>query len=381
VSRDRQAFIEWSAIVEPADEVAGALISAWGAAEALEWARHAADKPEQAARELHASMPAKNAAVALRSVATWAERLRSSDAAAHLGRASLVGARAVTRIDPDWPATLNDLGPVAPMCLWVRGSADVAAAWEHGIAVVGSRASTNYGEHVAASIASHLADAGVPVISGGAFGIDARAHRAALAADAVTIAVMAGGIDRYYPLANADILERIQLRGAVISELPPGFAPHRSRFLTRNRVIAAARATVVVEAARRSGALSTANHAADLARPLGAVPGPVTSASSGGCHALIREGKAVCVTSGEDVLELAGPLTVAPATLEGVGGIDFGDARARRAYDAIAVRGSTVEQIVQTSRMDAADTRVALGALELLDLIQSDGVKWRRRRP
>ena len=212
-------------------------------------------------------------------------------------------------------------------------------AFRRAIAIVGSRSSTAYGEHVAATLSAGVADAGWTVVSGGAYGIDARVHRAALAADGATVAVMAGGVDRLYPLGNADLLARVLETGAIVAEQPPGFPPHRSRFLTRNRIIAAAAATVVVEAAHRSGALSTAHHAAELGRPVGAVPGPVTSASSAGCHRLIRNG-AVCVTSPDDVLEMVTPLDASRPDSTGprprTRTRDFATGGERAAYDAIA---------------------------------------------
>jgi DNA processing protein len=220
-------------------------------------------------------------------------------------------------------------------------------------------------------------------VSGGAYGIDARAHRAALAADGVTVAVMAGGVDHLYPLGNAGLLERVLEDGVIVAEQPPGFPPHRSRFLTRNRIIGAAAATVVVEAAWRSGALSTANHAADLGRPVGAVPGPVTNASSSGCHRLIRNG-AVCVTSPKDVLEMVTPLDPSRAESAGsssnAGALDFATAGERAVYDAVARRGSTAREIGRSAGLTPAEVRSALGSLELAGSLHRDGDLWMRRR-
>ncbi len=307
---ERRALVSWSAIAEPADREARALVSTLGPVAALAWARAAVEDPVTAT----AALGQINSADAARLVAAagrWRLRVEAMDPEQHLKRAARVGARAITRGDPDWPQAMDALGSAAPYVLWVRGAADVDAAWACGIAVVGSRASTRYGEYVAGWIAGHAADNGWAVISGGAYGVDVRAHRAALDAGGVTVAVMAGGVDRLYPRGHVDVLEQMCEEGAVVAEVPPGYAPHRSRFLTRNRLIAAARATVVVEAAHRSGALSTAYHAADMGRPLAAVPGPATSASSAGCHRLIREGAAVLVSDPREVLELAGPLNPA----------------------------------------------------------------------
>ena len=175
------------------------------------------------------------------------------------------------------------------------------------IALVGARAATGYGEHVAMESSAGLVDRGFAIVSGGAYGIDGMAHRAALASDGTTIAFLAGGVDRFYPLGHESLLSRIAQTGAVVSELPCGAAPTKWRFLQRNRLIAAAsEATVVLEAGIRSGSLNTAGHAAALGRPLGAVPGPVTSPASAGCHRLLREFDAVCVVDADQMAELAG---------------------------------------------------------------------------
>ena len=200
---------------------------------------------------------------------------------------------------------LGDLGDHAPLALWLRG--DAAALSGAGVAIVGARASSSYGEHVATELASELAGEGWTIVSGGAYGIDGTAHRAALRAGGITVAVLAGGIDRAYPAGHAQLFDRIAASGALVSEVACGGAPTRWRFLERNRIIGAlADATVVVEAGWRSGSLNTAGHAAALGRPLGAVPGPVTSAASAGCHRLLREYDARCVTSAADVRELLG---------------------------------------------------------------------------
>ncbi len=194
------------------------------------------------------------------------------------------------------------------MCLWVRGQGELAALVERSVALVGSRAATRYGETVAADLAAGLAVHRVTTISGAAFGIDAAAHRGALTAGKPTVAVLACGADRSYPAAHGVLLDSIAEDGCVVSEVPPGAIPTRWRFLERNRIIAAlAGGTVVVEAAWRSGALNTAKHAGELNRPVGAVPGPVTSPASAGCHKLIREGH-TCITDAADLVELIAPI-------------------------------------------------------------------------
>ena len=202
-----------------------------------------------------------------------------------------------------YPANLRDLGDHAPLVLFGIGDSSVLDA-EHKVAMVGSRAATGYGEHVAMSIASELADRGEVIVSGGAYGIDGMAHRAAIAAGGQTIAFLAGGVDRFSPMGHESLLQTITQHGAVVSELPPGSAPTKWRFLQRNRLIAAlSHGTVVVEAGVRSGSLNTASHSLALGRPTMAVPGPVTSPASAGTARLIREYGATLVTSATDIAE------------------------------------------------------------------------------
>lgn len=208
-----------------------------------------------------------------------------------------------------WPRQLDDLVRtqygIVEKGLWVRGSADLPKIVQKSVAVVGSRSATTYGTSVAMDLAAELAGDGYTIVSGGAFGIDQAAHRGALANGGLTVAVLAGGVDRAYPSAHRDLLDKIAEDGLVISEQPPGTAPTRERFLARNRIIAAlTRATVVVEAAARSGAMSTVNRALALDRPVGAVPGPITSACSEGCHDLIKSGQARLITNSQDIEEM-----------------------------------------------------------------------------
>jgi DNA processing protein len=194
-----------------------------------------------------------------------------------------------------------------PLALWVRGPAILDDIVERSAAIVGARAATGYGLHVATSLGYGVAEAGCAVVSGAAYGIDAAAHRGALAAAGVTVAVLACGIDRAYPAGHARLLGSLLERGLVVSEYSPGSVPARNRFLVRNRLIAGlAAGTVVVEAGWRSGALRTASDAGLLGRPVMAVPGPVTSAMSEGSHRLLREPGTLAVTRAEEVVEAVG---------------------------------------------------------------------------
>ena len=239
-----------------------------------------------------------------RAVQRWRDRLGDVPSAVRLAAWLSSGLRLVMPGDAEWPTQLDDLGDARPLLLWVRGSADLRLTCVNSVSIVGSRAATGYGNHVAIEMAATLAERGVAVVSGGAFGIDASAHRGALAADGVTVAVLAGGLQFGYPKGHGEMFAAIAASGILISECPPEDGPTRPGFLVRNRIIAAlSRGTVVVEAALRSGALNSARHARELCRPVMAVPGPVTSEHSAGCHELIRDYGGMCVTCAGDVAE------------------------------------------------------------------------------
>jgi DNA processing protein len=266
----------------------------------------------------------------------------------------------------DWPEGVDDLGAHAPVALWARGDPARLKAPRAGIALVGARAATGYGEHVAGEISAGLVELGHPIVSGAAYGIDGMAHRAALAASGLTIAFLAGGVDRFYPAGHDELLRRIVDRGVVMSELPCGAAPTKWRFLERNRLIAAASsATVVVEAGARSGSLNTAGHAAALGRALGAVPGPVTSPASAGCHRLLREYAAVCVTDAAEVAELVDEPGAEPDSREPrdstevIRVLDAMSTRSARTPSDIAVRsGLAIATVLGTLGTLAVQTRV-----------------------
>lgn len=207
----------------------------------------------------------------------------------------------ITPEDGRWPSKLNDLSAV-PIGLVVKGSAESLQL--PSLAIVGTRNPTNYGVRVAGDFAAGFADREWAIASGGAYGIDAAAHRGALVAEGVTIAVLATGIDVNYPGGHARLFAEIAETGALVSEVMPGVRAIPARFLTRNRLIAALScATLVVEAAFRSGSLRTARDAAELMRPVMAIPGPITSPTSEGCHRLIGERSAEVVTSVADAVE------------------------------------------------------------------------------
>lgn len=290
-------------------------------------------------------------------------------------------ARVLCPGDPDWPSGLDDLA-APPYCLWARGPVDVALSCERSVAVVGARSATAYGQMVAAEISAGLSERRFTIISGAGFGIDAAAHRGALAAGAVTIAVLAGGVERPYPSSHAALIARIAEGGAVISEVAPGSAPTRTRFLARNRLIATmARGTVVVEAGLRSGSLNTARTAAEHGRLVAAVPGPVTSWTSAGCHEAIRCGLAQLVTNGAEAAELIGDYgtDLAPArrgpTLAG----DDLDEHAARVLSALPLgRGVPVARLAVSSGLSIAEVASVLARLDLRSLAEHRGQDWRK---
>jgi len=315
-------------------------------------------------------------------------RRSAADPERTLAHAADRGLRYVIPGDPEWPVQLDDLATAAPLQsrggvpigLWVRGSKrlDQVAG---SVAVVGSRSCTTYGADVAAEIAATLSASGHCVVSGAAYGIDQAGHRGALAGGGGTIAVLACGADRVYPVAHQQLVDHIGTHGAVVSEALPGWSPTQVRFLARNRLIAALTVgTVVVEAAARSGALNTANWATRLNRPVLGVPGPVTSAASEGVHHLIRSQAAVLVTSGADVLEVVGAagehLVAEPRGP--VRARDRLTMRQRQVLDAVpAVRAAPDHSIARTAGLALGDARETLARLAGLGLAEEVGGGWR----
>lgn len=249
----------------------------------------------------------------LGSVSSAAEkRAREARRDSALNLAGRVEARFIVPGDAEWPQSLDDLAAIepfreqagVPLGLWIVGAGNLADVASQSVTIEGARAATAYGETVAAEIAGDLAAAGYSIISGGAYGVDAAAHRAALASRTPTVVVLASGVDRAYPAAHSLLFDRVAATGLVVSEVAPGQHPTRNRFLARSRILAAlSQGTVLVEAAARSGALSTVRWANRLSRPTMAVPGPITSAQSYLPHRLISDGDALLVTSAADVCQ------------------------------------------------------------------------------
>jgi len=362
---DRYARVVWNSLTEPGDAAAGILTESLGAFEALARVRRG---------DIGDSILDQSEARA--ALQRWEPRMRPGTVAGLLRTARAARLRLVTPADEEWPDAVDDLGAHAPLALWVRGDPRSISAARTGVAIVGARAATSYGEHVAGEFAAELTASGIPIVSGAAFGIDAAAHRATLAGGGCTIALMAGGLERAYPQAHTELVERIAATGAVVSEVAPGFAPTKWRFLQRNRLIAAlSAATVVVEAGWRSGSLNTAHHASALGRAIGAVPGPVTSAASAGCHRLLRELEATCVTTAADVRELIGW-----GELMGLSGRDAEPRTtdATRVRDALSTRvARTTQEIARRSGLSTGEVQSHLGILHLDGVVTADAGGWR----
>ncbi|MEZ0076808.1 DNA-processing protein DprA [Planotetraspora sp. GP83] len=378
---DRLARVALMRIAEAGDPVMGRLIAWYGPRSALDQARRGTLEPEFARRETELAEASRRRLNLEQLVAGWAAR--QADPAADLAQGRRRGARLIIPGDPEWPTQLDDLGDYRPYGLWLDGEANLRFTCLRSVAIVGSRAATPYGVTVAAEFGSRLADEGWSVISGGAYGIDGAAHRGALAGGSPTVVVLACGTDVCYPRAHEDLFRAVRSQGVVISEWPPGVHPTRPRFLVRNRVIAAlSRGTVVVQAAVRSGALNTATHASTLNRQLMAVPGPITSENSEGCHVLIRQGKAVCVTSVEEVIELVGSIgaDLAPERRGPVRPRDGLDDETRRVLEAVPARGGAgPATIAVAAGVDMTTALSCLGSLTAAGFVEPVARGWRLR--
>jgi len=370
MSAEDRAWAYLSRVVEPPSRELSAYVAEVGPVEAANQIKGGRVKDERLRRLVQARREVDHSALDLEVLAR-------------------MGGRLVTPEDPDWPLlafrsfhgkpACDRPNGAAPLVLWVVGADSLTDVAERSCAVVGTRASTSYGEHQAADLAAGLADRDVAVVSGGAFGVDGVAHRATLAAEGLTVAVLAGGVDVPYPAAHTAMLRRVAEQGLLVSEYPPGVRPARHRFLTRNRLVAAlSGATVVVEAGLRSGAANTASWAEALGRPVCAVPGPVTSSASAGCHVLIRNG-AHLVTRVEEVVELvgaAGELAPEPehpvSPLDGLTGVEL------RTYDAFPPRAArTVDELAVAAGLPPTDLLGPLATLELAGLVRRQEGRWR----
>ncbi|MEU9285492.1 DNA-processing protein DprA [Streptomyces sp. NPDC048275] len=354
-------------VVEPGDEICGRWLREVGAEEVVRRLVGCGVRPPGMTDKRWAGLRAR------------AER---ADPERDLAAAQDAGARFVCPGDSEWPAQLDDLGDTRPIGLWVRGVPNLRMWALRSVAVVGARACTEYGAHVAATLGAGLAERGWVVVSGGAYGVDGAVHRGALGAGGATVAVLACGVDRPYPRGHTGLINRIAEQGLVVGELPPGDHPTPSRFILRNRVIAAlTRGTVVVEAAYRSGALVTARAAQRLGRFTMGVPGPVTSGLSAGVHELLR-GEAVLVSDAAEVAELVGGMgELAPDRRGPVLPRDLLDPGAGRVLAALPARGlAAVDEIARGARTTTDDVVGRLYELRSLGFVERHGDGWKLTR-
>jgi DNA processing protein len=277
----------------------------------------------------------------------------------------------VARGSPRYPPRLSELYD-PPARLHLRGGADPEILARPCVAVVGARSCSPYGAQVGRELGRELAAAGVVVVSGLARGIDGEAHRGALAAGGLTVAVLGCGIDRDYPLAHAELARRIAVDGLLVSEYPPGIEPAPWRFPARNRIVAGlAAATVVVEARARSGALITADFALELGRDVFAVPGEITSALSGGANDLIRQGATPLLGPG-DVLETLGIEPAPPSPPSDL------SADAGAVLGLLAAGAASLDELSRGTGLGSAEIAVALTELELAGLVGQGEGRYRR---
>lgn len=371
--RERLARAALTRVIEPGDERAGRWLRTYGAVELMR--RLTSPEEAEGADDTGDRLTGVSAA----RLAGYRRRAAGADPERDLATLAALGGRFICPGDHEWPGQLDDLGDARPVGLWLRGPADLRLWALRSVAVVGARACTPYGAHMGATLGAGLAEKGWVVVSGAAAGVDGAAHRGTLAAGGATIAVLASGVDVVYPRAHAELIGRIAQQGVLVAELPPGDHPTPSRFVQRNRVIAAlTRGTVVVEAEYRSGSLVTARNAQRLGRHTIGVPGPATSGLSAGVHELLR-GEAALVTDAAEIVELVGEMgDLAPPRRGPVLPRDLLAPATARVLDALPGHG---EASVQDIARDAATTpEEALGRLyELhsLGFVEREGGGWR----
>ncbi|MFV8129796.1 DNA-processing protein DprA [Streptomyces syringium] len=365
---ERLARAALTRLTEPGDETVGRWVRELGATALVRGLTGAGPPPKGAREERLAGCRARAALL---------------DPAGDLDAVARLGGRFLCPGDPEWPGQLDDLGDARPLGLWVRGRANVRLWALRSVAVVGARACTDYGSHVASSFGAGLAERGWVVVSGAAYGVDGAAHRGALAAGGATVAVLASGVDVPYPRGHTELIDRIAEQGLVLAELPPGGHPTRSRFVLRNRVIAAlTRGTLVVEAEYRSGSLVTARRARRLGRHTMGVPGPVTSGLSAGVHELLRE-EASLVTDADEVVELVGRIgELAPERRGPIVARDLLEPTAAGVLEALPGRGGgCLDDIARDAALSRDRTLAGLYELQALGFVERRGDLWQLAGP
>ena len=305
------------------------------------------------------------------SLECWQRRIQKVNVDKALDTLASLNGFLISSSSNNWPRGLADLGDSAPAALWAIGNKS-ALENQQTLSVVGARVASNYGLGVTQDLVQAAVSKDFVVVSGGALGIDAKAHTSALDVKGKTIAIMAGGLDRLYPPRNLDLFDQIEQTGLLISEMPPGTAPARWRFLQRNRLIAAiGQATVVIEAGFKSGSINTAGHANELERPVGAIPGPINSTRSAGCHRLIKERRAELISTPADLFELLNLRNLEAERMSfGLSGYQW------RALDGLAHFEQGVETVATNSGMSLNEAQFSLESLQKLGLVTRTSNGW-----
>jgi DNA processing protein len=365
------ASATWSLLCEPGDSMAGMLRRILGTEEALYEIRRAKSSKEIASVLPEDFFRAPAFLSTLEdSLECWKRRLATVNVNRSIDSLEALSGFLINSDSSDWPKGLIELGDSAPSAIWAMGIRSVLKN-QKTLSVVGARIASPYGLEVTRDLVQAAASKEYVVVSGGALGIDAKAHRSALDAKGETIAIMAGGLDRLYPPRNLDLFEEIKNSGLVISEMPPGTSPARWRFLQRNRLIAAlGQATVVVEAGYKSGSINTAGHANELDRPVGAIPGPINSTRSAGCHRLIKERRAELISTPGELFELLGQDTLHPSAKFGLTG------NQTRALDSFGYFEQGTERVAAISGMTMSEANFALDSLERIGLVVRTSSGW-----
>jgi DNA processing protein len=362
---DLRSRVIWHALVEPGDRIAGSLRIELGSSVALQ---KFLDNDTSSTNHLST----EELAVAYE---RWRPRYYVGMAEAIIARAKGLDIQVLLPSDSDWPTRLNDLSTFSPALLWYRGHLDSFSKLERTLGIVGSRVVSGYGQKITAQVAALAVNEGATVVSGGALGVDAVAHRASLSQSGTTVAVMAGSLDNLYPAGNWQLFDEIGSRGLLISEMVPGSKPTRWRFLQRNRLIAAlSEAVVVTEAGWRSGSINTVNHANELGRQVFAIPGPITSPTSAGCNRIIREQLAEILIDVDDLPVAIGWRGARAENLDILGSLE------KRLLDFMDKRGLDLYTLAQQSGLSIKEAKIALGGLQLAGLVeQQDAKSWKRK--
>ena len=367
----QESYALWSLLTEPGDSLAGYLRTTFGINLAIEYVSSSISAQELIKKFPEDGFRAPGFENTLQeNLDCYRRRLRTANPVAALEVIAKLGGFLLTEQDDDWPIRIDDLGNSAPGSLWCLGDRSLLNS-SHSLSVIGSRLASDYGLDLAKDMVRFAVAENWTVVSGGALGIDAMAAVGAMEHGGKTVAVMAGGLDRLYPKQNLDLFRMIEASGLLVSEMAPGVAPSRWRFLQRNRLIAAlGDATLVVEAGFRSGSINTAHHAGELGRPVGAVPGRIDSVRSAGCHRLIREGRAELIATPSHLRELMGEKVIEAQHFKNL------QSEQIRALDALGAEPMNLEAVATSAGLTLFEAETALSTLNQMQLVVTNKHGW-----